>query len=196
MGLRFHLGIILIKYALGMPTHSGLPLYCSWGDSILEELGLLDAIHMVLDFPRGYAVLEYRRSSKFLPATLVVTDNPSPYYIQDLIDKGPSSVLFNPEDEASLKRSLALVGAGKVVMEVPFDTYNGCEKLAPRERQVLHLVVEGYSNRDIAARLNIKPQTVHNMVYRLLDKLGLEHRCQIPLQYFGYLAGMYVVSVV
>jgi DNA-binding NarL/FixJ family response regulator len=46
------------------------------------------------------------------------------------------------------------------------------EKLTDRERQILRLVVEGYSNKDIADKLFISPKTVDNHRARIMAKLG------------------------
>jgi predicted ATPase/DNA-binding NarL/FixJ family response regulator len=48
--------------------------------------------------------------------------------------------------------------------------------LTPRERQVLHLLVEGHSNPEIATALFISDKTVRNHVTAILAKLGVESR--------------------
>lgn len=52
------------------------------------------------------------------------------------------------------------------------------DKLSPQERQILDLIVEGLSNREIAQRLFLAEQTVKNYVSRLLAKLGVDRRTQ------------------
>lgn len=48
--------------------------------------------------------------------------------------------------------------------------------LSPRERQVLALMAEGLTNREIGARLGIKGITVNTFVSRIFTKLGVENR--------------------
>jgi two-component system response regulator FixJ len=43
--------------------------------------------------------------------------------------------------------------------------------LTPRERDVLHLLVEGLSQRQIAGRLEISPRTVEVYKARMMEKL-------------------------
>ena len=50
--------------------------------------------------------------------------------------------------------------------------------LTPREREVLSLLVEGFGNAQIAARLAISEKTVRNHVSNLFDKLGVWTRAQ------------------
>jgi DNA-binding NarL/FixJ family response regulator len=50
------------------------------------------------------------------------------------------------------------------------------DQLTPRERQVLGLIVRGYSNAGIAAALVIEPKTVKNHINRIYGKLELNNR--------------------
>lgn len=50
--------------------------------------------------------------------------------------------------------------------------------LGLRERQILRLIADGLTNRQIGAKLGIAEKTVKNYVSSLLSKLGLERRTQ------------------
>jgi len=49
------------------------------------------------------------------------------------------------------------------------------ESLSPREREVMLLVVEGRSSREIADALHLSPKTVETHRSRLMEKLGVEN---------------------
>lgn len=51
--------------------------------------------------------------------------------------------------------------------------------LTPREKEVLPLVADGLTNRQISAELSISERTASNHVARILSKLGLRSRAQI-----------------
>ncbi len=55
------------------------------------------------------------------------------------------------------------------------------EKLTPRERDIVKLIAEGASNKEIAARLHLSEKTVWNRVSDILSKLGLSNRTQIAI---------------
>ena len=57
-----------------------------------------------------------------------------------------------------------------------------------REREVLLLLVEGRSNREIAERLFVSEATVKTHVMAVLRKLGLRDRIQAVI--FGYESGL------
>lgn len=51
--------------------------------------------------------------------------------------------------------------------------------LTKRERQLVSLIVDGLSNKEIAKHLNIEISTVKNHVHNILFKLGAESRTQV-----------------
>jgi len=56
------------------------------------------------------------------------------------------------------------------------------EPLSEREQQVVTLLAQGLSNREIAARLHLAPGTVKNYVTSILQKLGVRDRTQAALR--------------
>ena len=51
--------------------------------------------------------------------------------------------------------------------------------LSARESEVLNLVAEGLSNREIGERLTISENTVHSHIRKILEKLHLSNRVQL-----------------
>jgi DNA-binding NarL/FixJ family response regulator len=56
------------------------------------------------------------------------------------------------------------------------------DALSEREKEVLHLIAQGYTNKEIAAKLMVSPFTARNHVIRILDKLGLSRRSEAAAQ--------------
>jgi two-component system, NarL family, nitrate/nitrite response regulator NarL len=52
----------------------------------------------------------------------------------------------------------------------------GSDLLTAREREIIHLVDRGLSNKEIAEHLNIQLPTVKNHIHNLLEKLGVSRR--------------------
>jgi two-component system, NarL family, nitrate/nitrite response regulator NarL len=52
------------------------------------------------------------------------------------------------------------------------------DRLTSREREVLVLIEQGMTNKEIAARLCIEVRTVKNHVHHVLDKLRVQHRSE------------------
>jgi len=51
--------------------------------------------------------------------------------------------------------------------------------LTERERQIVELLAQGLSNREIAERLGIEPATAKNHVHHILEKLQIRRRSQV-----------------
>lgn len=52
-------------------------------------------------------------------------------------------------------------------------------RMTPREREVIDLIGEGLSNKEIATRLNVATHTVKSHVRNIMEKLALHTRLQI-----------------
>lgn len=78
--------------------------------------------------------------------------------------------LFGP---AIAKRLMTFFGDdGQLSHRRPFSG------LTDRERDVLGLIAQGYSNTDIATRLYLSPKTVRNHISSIFDKLQVTSRAQ------------------
>jgi len=53
--------------------------------------------------------------------------------------------------------------------------------LTPREKQVLRLVAEGWTSKEIGAQLKISPKTVEVFRQNLLRKVGVKNSVQLVL---------------
>jgi DNA-binding NarL/FixJ family response regulator len=51
-------------------------------------------------------------------------------------------------------------------------------RLSPQERNILRLIADGLTNRQIAEEVHLAEKTVKNYVSNLLSKLGMERRTQ------------------
>ncbi len=65
---------------------------------------------------------------------------------------------------------------GRVRAGAERDSY---DDLTEREREVLKLTVEGFSNQEIADKLIISPKTVDTYRARIMEKLNLHHRSEL-----------------
>ncbi|MFB7458456.1 MULTISPECIES: response regulator transcription factor [unclassified Streptomyces] len=132
---------------------SRLPeLACLMLTSFDDEEALLDSI---MAGASGY-VLKQIRGSDLVSAVRTVASG------QSLLDPSATTKL------------MARLRGGQQPREEP-DTLPG---LTDREREILALIGEGLTNRQIGQRLYLAEKTVKNHISRLLAKLGVERRIQ------------------
>lgn len=79
-----------------------------------------------------------------------------------------------PRMTESLFSQIAKEAAGRGGEAVLLDV-----RMTPREREVIDLIGEGLSNKEIAQRLNIATHTVKSHVRNVMEKLALHTRLQI-----------------
>jgi RNA polymerase sigma factor (sigma-70 family) len=56
-------------------------------------------------------------------------------------------------------------------------------RMTKREREIIILIAEGMSNKEIAQRLNLSTYTVKSHVHNILEKMALHSRLQIATQF-------------
>ena len=72
---------------------------------------------------------------------------------------------------------------GELVQATPARVMNahGLNLLAEREGQVVSLVADGLTNRNIASKLGLGEHTVSNYLFRIYNKLGVSNRVELVL---------------
>ena len=65
------------------------------------------------------------------------------------------------------------------------ETSNGSVSLSPRARRILHLIGQGHSNKEIARKLGIAPETVKSHLRRIFIKLDVDRRAMAVLRARG-----------
>ena len=102
-------------------------------------------------------------------------------HIQGFVDKNTSAV-------AVLKQAIAAVSAGRVYFSETFrrlkaerhrDPHSFDKLLTDREQAVLTLIGEPLTDREIARRLGIAPETAEKHRFNLLRKLGLQTSAEL-----------------
>lgn len=113
-----------------------------------------------------------------------------PAYVREALGAGASGYVLKDASIAELRGAVSQVMAGQSV--IPLGLINavmrGGEReprpaevlstLTQREREVLDLVAEGLTNKEIARQLAVSPATVKAHVERIIAKLGVADRTQ------------------
>jgi two-component system response regulator NreC len=152
-----------------------------------------DAILMDVAMPPDINGLEATRQIKArFPAIniLVLTMHRSEEYFFEALKAGASGYVLKSADTNDLVHALRIVARGEVFLYPAMAKQllqgylhlaheadaPGQPTLTAREKEILRLLAEGYSNKEIAERLVISPSTVHSHHANLMKKLNLESR--------------------
>jgi two-component system nitrate/nitrite response regulator NarL len=110
---------------------------------------------------------------------------------------GARGVVFRDEPIGTLGKSIRSVHRGQVWADSQQLSYlldalgqispirlNGMQHmnlLSKREMDVVCLVAEGMTNREISAKLRLSEHTIRNYLFRIFDKIGVSTRVELVL---------------
>lgn len=139
----------------------------------------------------GAQVTRRLKSSQPDVRTLALTVHEEGGYLRSLMDAGASGYVLKRSAPAELLRAIEVIGDGGTYLDSsiasqligrlgqrrPIDEPSAA--LSEREREVVQLVAHGYSNKEIAEKLNVSVKTIETYRYRATDKLGLQGRADL-----------------
>ena len=121
-----------------------------------------------------------------------LTSSMKPSELHQAITLGIEGVVPKEALPEELVFAIRLIGRGRKYYDYELmepRLLNGMQKndgqLTPKEQEVLRMLSEGLSNKEIAARLSITDYTVKKHVSQILDKLDLPDRTKAALYYLN-----------
>jgi DNA-binding NarL/FixJ family response regulator len=127
------------------------------------------------------------------PRILILTTFDLDDYVYDALQAGASGFLLKDVRAETLFEAVRVVAGGEALLAPTITRRliaefarlrprqvrpDALSELTPRETEILGLVAEGLSNREIAERLVLSDETVKTHVSHVLRKLGLRDRAQ------------------
>ena len=155
-----------------------------------------DVVIMDIAMPIMGGLEATRRINKEFPRTkiLVLTQHDDKEYVFPVIESGASGFISKAAASSELVSGIRAVYRGDSYLspavakllvvnyrrtagkQTGQDLY---DQLTERERDVLKLIVEGYSTKEIADTLIITPKTVEGHKTNLMAKLGIHNRIEL-----------------
>jgi len=155
-----------------------------------------DVVVMDVSMPRVNGLKATQSLAEEFPdvRVLTFTRHGDDGYLQQLLRAGAAGYVLKQSRSAELIQAIRAVArggtyldpsiAGRVVGDyrrkasVP-PTHEAAPGLSPREEQTLRLAAWGYSNKEIAAQLELSVKTVETHKTNAMQKLGLRSRIDI-----------------
>jgi DNA-binding NarL/FixJ family response regulator len=102
--------------------------------------------------------------------------------VAEVLEAGASAVVLKESPLADLVRALDAILLGRCYIDPAVShilrTHTRDSELTPRERDVLRLIADGCSHEQIAARLEISPETVRTHLRKACQRLAAANRTQ------------------
>ena len=155
--------------------------------AVLPDVALLDA-----RLPDGSGIDVCREIRSRYPQIrcLILTSYDDDEALFQAVMAGASGYLLKQIGGSSLTDALREVARGNSLLDpavtekllarlrTPVAQDPRIGALSPREREILDLIADGFTNKQIGERLFLAEKTVKNYVSRLLAKLGMQRRTQ------------------
>jgi two-component system, NarL family, response regulator NreC len=168
-----------------------------------------EAVHLALELKPDLIVMDIAMRNlngldateqilSHLPETriLILSMYAEESYLLRALNAGVRAYLLKDNAEADLFRALEVVQEGKpffspAIAEMLVEDYMRALKdrgltdsyklLSPREKEVLQLLAQGQTNKEVAGVLNLSPHTVDTHRANLMQKLGLRNLADLIL---------------
>jgi DNA-binding NarL/FixJ family response regulator len=150
---------------------------------------------------RGLDVTRELRRSSPNTRVLLILDRPQRDLVIEAFRTGPKGVFFRNDSSENLRKAILSVYQGQIwagsrelecLVEAlasgaqpPIRNVKGEVLLSRREEEIVWLVAEGLSNREISGRLKLSEHTVKNYLFRVFDKLGISSRSELIVYVLG-----------
>jgi DNA-binding NarL/FixJ family response regulator len=165
------------------------------GRTLLDEFSRLNPDVVLLDvampllngLDAGRQLKAQRRSVKLIYLTM----NPDPDLAGEALRLGASGYVLKSSAAQELKQAIqeALRGRSYITPLITRDVVGSLiqqktprHELTTRQREVLQLLAEGKSMKEVAALLDISPRTVEFHKYRIMELLGVKTNAELVQQ--------------
>lgn len=176
------------------------------GLETVEKVQQLQPDILVLDIMMGSinGLEVTRQLSKKCPKTgiVILSMHSNEAYVLEALRSGARAYILKDNTTEDLVRAIREVAAGRRYLSAPLSeraieayttktentSQDPYDQLTTREREILQLASQGWSNAEIAERLFISPRTVETHRANLMHKLGI--RSNAELLQFAMLHGI------
>lgn len=160
--------------------------------SSLEQLHNATVDVLIVDYDLGsetaVTLVRQLRNKGFSARVLVVTAGLPNADAVELIKLGVSGIFLKKDPPEALHRNIREVAAGKVLIDQSYlqllvssatDNKESSIRLTDRDKQVIRGVLEGLSNKEIAANLALSETAVKASLQQIFAKTGVRTRSQL-----------------
>ena len=145
----------------------------------------------------GFNVLQNLPSFRHPMAAVMLLQTSTPECVVSAFRDGARGLFYRSHSLKALSKCIRTVHHGQIwasnedlehvigalthTKPFQFNDANGMPLLTRREEDVVRLVADGLTNREISQKLNVAEHSIRNYLYRIFAKLGVSTRSELVL---------------
>ena len=164
------------------------------GRTALQQVQEFDPDVVVMDISMpatsGLTAARVLKEARSRTAIVVLTRHADDAYLQEMLRAGVAAFVLKQSPSTELIQAIRAAATGGQYLDANVtsrvtggflarDAKRAGPRLTDRESEVLRLIARGYSNKEIAARLDLSVKTIEVHKANAMRKLGLRGRIDI-----------------
>lgn len=149
-----------------------------------------DVVSLDLSMPGGggMGLLEQLKEANLPTRVLILTMHDDPAYFRSAVAAGAAGYVVKTAADSELLTAIRAVHGGRLFISMPnggseallrAEQDSPTSTLSEREQQVLQMLAEGYTNKEIGVKLDLSVKTIETYRARIASKLQLRTRADI-----------------
>jgi DNA-binding NarL/FixJ family response regulator len=149
----------------------------------------LFVIDLTINEEAGYDVPQFLKKSNPNCKVAIVTQSKEEFHIVNAVQEGIDAYILKDSEPDEMLLGLSRIVGGQKYYSVEISTIlvnsayrrqsKGVPFLTTKEKEIIRLLMEGFSSKQIAAKLEVSPRTIHSHRANILGKFNLNNTTQL-----------------
>jgi DNA-binding NarL/FixJ family response regulator len=145
-------------------------------------------VDISLEDESGLDVAKYIKQVNPKLKVIILSAHKEEFYVINALESGVNGYIHKTVDTVELLKGIAKVLKGEtfysleisgLLIDSAYRRSRSAPFLTPKEREVIRYVIEGYSNKEIADKMNISPRTIETHRANVLGKFNLKNTTEL-----------------
>lgn len=145
-------------------------------------------VDISLEDESGLDVAKYIKHVNPKLKVIILSSHKEEFYVINALDAGVNGYMHKTADSVDLVKGITSVLKGgtfysqeisELLIQSAYNRSRSAPFLTPKEKEVIRYVIEGYSNKEIADKMNISPRTIETHRANVLNKFNLKNTTEL-----------------
>ena len=154
--------------------------------SLSPDIAIID---LTVNEQSGINVAQYLKRLPLNLKVVILTHSKEEFHIANAVQDGIDAYIHKEAEPEEILLALSKVSMGQKYYSVEISSIlvnsayrrqnKGMPFLTTKEKEIIRLLMDGYSSKQIAAKLDVSPRTIHSHRANILSKFNLNNTTQL-----------------